>query len=82
MVKLMHSHGKETQSITLFTCFLLLKYIFQAVKWKVIKTFHQPLGYCQKVFMIFKDIYVSKFEWVRNPFTSNIVFRLTSCEQE
>jgi hypothetical protein len=44
---------------------------------------HNHLGALQKKFSLhFNDVDISKFEWVTNPFTSNVVSGLTTCEQE
>jgi len=46
------------------------------------KSFNQPVGCCtERVFIIFRDADVSKFEWVRNLFAANSVSRLMTYEQ-
>jgi hypothetical protein len=53
------------------------------MKIKLKKLFINHLGALQKQFSLyFKDIDVSGFELVRNPFAANIVTRLATCEQE
>jgi len=46
------------------------------------KRFIIHLGASRKFSLYFKDVGVSKCDWVRNPFDANNFSRLTTCEQE
>jgi len=67
-------------NVKFFTCSLLLKDVNPAMK--LTKDFSSATWVIYRNFSLyFKDIYVSKCEWVRNPFSPNI-YGVITCEQE